>query len=165
MQPVIVWKSPPLHRLLKSCSCSSERSKVRLVALRWFVVAHLIAVSSAGAQDSATVGQFSSVMTWPWMAVHAHVLPTGKVLYWPPFNLGDNPTLWDPSTNTNTAATHAGANVFCSGHAFLANGQLFVAGGHVTNYVGLPSAYLYDPFNNSWTQLPNMNNSRWYPTS
>jgi hypothetical protein len=38
----------------------------------------------------------AAVMTWPWMAVHAHMLPTGKVLYWPQFNNGDNPTLWDP---------------------------------------------------------------------
>src|SRR5260370_30551394 len=121
MQPVIVWKSPPLHRLFKSCSGFSERSKVRLVALRWFVVAHFIAVSSASAQEPGTVGQFSSVITWPNMAVHAHVLPTGRVLWWPAYDLGDNPTLWDPSTNTNTAATHAGANIFCSGHAFLAN--------------------------------------------
>ena len=165
MQPVIGWKSLGLGRPLKSCSCSSERLKVRLGALRWFVVAHFIAVSSASAQDPATVGRFSSVMSWPYMAVHAHVLPTGKVLWWPPFGNGDNPTLWDPSTNTNTPATHAAANIFCSGHAFLPDGQLFVAGGHITNWVGLPNACTYNPLNDTWTRLPDMNNSRWYPTS
>src|SRR5207253_2160145 len=74
------------------------------------------------AQDPATVGQFSSVVPWPYRAVHAHVLPTGKVLWWPPFDNGDNPTYWDPSTNTNTPTTQAGANIFCAGHAFLTNG-------------------------------------------
>src|SRR6266496_6708086 len=123
---MIGWKSLPLGRPLKSGSRSSERLKVRLVALRCFAVAHFIAVSSASAQDPGTVGQFSSVTTWPYKAVHAHVLPTGKVLWWPSFANGDNPTLWNPSTNTNTPVTHAGANIFCSGHAFLANGQLFV---------------------------------------
>ena len=59
-----------------------------------------------------------------------NLLPTGKVLWWPSFANGDNPTLWDPATNTNTPLTHAGANIFCAGHAFLTNGQLFVAGGH-----------------------------------
>ena len=146
-------------------SCSSERLKVGVVVLCCFAVGHLIAVSSARAQDPATVGQFSSVMTWPWIAVHAHLLPTGKVLYWPQFANGDNPTLWDPSTNTNTAGTHVGANIFCSGHAFLPNGQLLVAGGHIANNVGLPNAYTYNPLNDTWTRLPDMNNGRWYPTS
>ena len=146
-------------------SCSSERLKVGVVVLGCFAVAHLIAVSSARAQDPATVGQFSSVMSWPWIAVDAHLLPTGKVLYWPQFANGDNPTLWDPSTNTNTAGTHAGGNIFCSGHAFLPNGQLLVAGGHINNFVGLPNAYTYNPLNDTWTRLPDMNNGRWYPTS
>src|SRR5713226_6060943 len=140
-------------------------TSTRVVALLSLLISLFFAASSLRAQNSATVGQFSSVMTWPYVAVHAHVLPTGKVIWWPPFNLADNPTLWDPSANTNTAATQEGNNIFCSGHAFLSNGQLFVAGGHNGNYVGLPNARTYNPFNNSWTQLPNMNNGRWYPTS
>ena len=91
---------------------------------------------SAWAQSASTVGQWSSVMTWPYIATHAQVLPTGKVLWWPPFADGDNPTLWDPATNTNTAAPRVGANIFCSGFAFLPNGQLLVAGGHVDMFYG-----------------------------
>src|SRR5260370_37383347 len=109
MQPVIVWKSPPLHRLFKSCSGFSERSKVRLVALRWFVVAHFIAVSSASAQEPGTVGQFSSVITWPNIAVPAHVLPTGRAPRGAAYDSGDNATPWDPSPATTHAGTHAGA--------------------------------------------------------
>src|SRR6266480_943790 len=125
----------------------------------------LLLVSSVSlAQDPATVGQWSSVMSWPYLAVHAHVLPTGKVLWWPSFNLGDNPQLWDPTTNMLTAGPKAGANIFCSGHAFLPDGRLWVAGGHVGNYVGIPNANIYDPFSNAWTRLPDMNNGRWYPT-
>src|SRR6266576_2607880 len=165
MQPVIGWKSRPFDRPLKPCSCSSERLKVRLVALRCLAVAHFIAVSAVSAQDPATVGQFSSVMPWPYKAVHAHLLPTGKVLWWPSFAAGDNPTLWNPSTNTNTAVTRAGANIFCSGHAFLPNGQLLVAGGHAGTWIGLPNAYTFNPLDNSWTRLPDMNNGRWYPTN
>ena len=159
------WPSLPLDRPLKSCSRSSERLKVRLVALPCFVVAHLIAVSSASAQDPGTVGQVSSVTTWPYRTVHAHLLPMGKVLWWPPFENGDNPTLWNPSTNTNTALTHVGANIFCSGHAFLPDGQLLVAGGHLGTWMGLPNAYIYNPLNDTWTRLPDMNNGRWYPTN
>src|SRR6266566_414896 len=98
------WTSLPFDRPLKSCSRSSERLKVRLVALRCVVVAHLIAISSASAQGPGTVGQFSSVMTWPYKAVHAHVLPTGKVLYWGHYVGGPSPQLCNPSTITNTAA-------------------------------------------------------------
>ena len=59
----------------------------------------------------------------------------------------------------------AGANIFCSGHAFLPDGTLLVAGGHVSDYVGIPNTYNYDPFSGSWTRLPDMNNGRWYPTN
>ena len=104
-------------------------------------------------------------MTWPYKAVHAGLLPTGNVLWWPSFTNGDNPTIWNPSTNTNTAVTHAGANIFCSGLAFLPNGQLLVAGGHKNTWVGLPNAYLFNSADNSWTRLPDMNNGRWYPTN
>src|SRR5438874_2592761 len=125
----------------------------------------LILASSAPAQDPATVGQWSAVTSWPYLAIHAHVLPNGKVMWWPGFTNGDNPTLWDPSTGTNTPLAKAGANIFCSGHAFLPDGTLLVAGGHVMDYVGIPSTNNYDPFSGSWTRLPDMNNGRWYPTN
>jgi hypothetical protein len=164
---MIDWKSLPLplDRPLKLCSRFSDRPKVGLVALRWFVVAHFIAVSSASAQDPGTVGQFSSVMTWPYMAIHANLLPTGKVMWWPGFDDARNSQLWNPATHANTATAQAEANIFCSGHAFLAGGRLLVAGGHVVSWVGLPDAYIYNPFNGSWTRLPNMNKGRWYPTN
>jgi Galactose oxidase-like, Early set domain/Fibronectin type III domain/Glyoxal oxidase N-terminus len=162
MQPARSRKSLAFWEAVKPCSCSSERLKVRLVALRCFVVAHFIGVSSASAQDPATVGQFSSVMTWPYEAIHAHLLPTGKVLF---ETRGDHSQLWNPETNLVTPAAASGANIFCSGHAFLPNGQLLVAGGHVSNYVGLPNAYTYNPLDDSWTRLPDMNNARWYPTN
>ena len=56
-------------------------------------------------------------------------------------------------------------NIFCSGHAFLADGKLFVAGGHIQDDVGLPNASMYDPFTAQWSSAPNMNAGRWYPTT
>ena len=112
-------------------------------------LALLLLISPGNGQDPGTVGQWSAVMTWPYTEVHAHVLPTGKVLFWPAFSQGDNPQLWDPTTNVVTAGPKAGANIFCSGHAFLPDGRLLVAGGHGGfNYVGIPNAYIYDPFSN-----------------
>jgi hypothetical protein len=42
---------------------------------------------------------------------------------------------------------------------------LLVAGGHVEPYIGLPYATIYNPFQNTWTRVPNMNDARWYPTN
>ena len=160
-----VGRSFGFQHSLKCCLTGAQPLRAAIIGWYCLVAAHLTLTSTASAQNPDTIGQFSPVMSWPWIAVHAHLLPTGKVLYWPQFNLGDNPTLWDPSTNTNTAGTHAGANIFCSSHAFLPNGQLLVAGGHIANNVGLVNAYTYNPLNNSWTRLPDMNNARWYPTN
>ena len=77
---------------------SSIHHPIGLLARYSLFGGFLSLVSSVSvAQDPATVGQWSSVMSWPYKAVHAHVLPTGKVIWWPPFDQGDNPTLWDPA--------------------------------------------------------------------
>ncbi|MBA3573014.1 MAG: kelch domain-containing protein, partial [Pyrinomonadaceae bacterium] len=106
-------------------------------------------------------------MTWPYAAIHAHLLPTGKVLFWSKRFGADNnhSQLWNPESNSFTAATNPAGNIFCAGEAFLPDGRLLVAGGHVDNYVGLPDAYTYKPSTNTWTRLPDMNNGRWYPTN
>ena len=114
---------------------------------------------------SATVGQWGPVLNWPLVTVHSHMLPTGKVLLWA---YGQDPRrIWDPATGQIETAIPAapGYNIFCVGHSFLADGRLFVAGGHVQNGWGLPNASIYDPVANTWTRVPDMNAGRWYPTS
>lgn len=135
-----------------------------------------IATSSTGttATSAATVtvttgsptGQWTPVQTWPWMAAHAHLLPNGKVLFWPSFGNGNNPTLWDPVANTFGSVPMAAYNIFCSGHSFLPDGTLLVTGGHNgSSGYGYPYASIYNPTQNSWTQIPNMQDARWYPTN
>jgi hypothetical protein len=102
-------------------------------------------------------------MNWPIVAVHMHLLPTGKVMLWP---YGDDPRLFDPANSTMITLPRMGENPFCAGHSFLADGRLFVSGGHFgSNGVGINSAYIYNPFSNTWAALPDMNNNRWYPSS
>ncbi len=137
-------------------------ARVPFLRLIWI---SLLLVTAAVAQDPTQVGQWTATSDWPFAAVHTHVLPTGKVLFWPAFDLGDNPTLWDPATGSFTPVPMAGWNIFCAGHAFLPNGQLLVAGGHVALNYGLPNAVIYDPVANTWIQQPNMNAGRWYPTN
>jgi hypothetical protein len=55
--------------------------------------------------------------------------------------------------------------VFCSGHSFLADGQLLVTGGHLNDERGLPDANIFDPRANTWTPVQPMHWGRWYPTN
>ncbi len=54
--------------------------------------------------------------------------------------------------------------LFCAGHTTLADGRVFIAGGHITDYMGYPHAVIFDPATNGFTSLPDMNTGRWYPT-
>jgi len=58
-------------------------------------------------------------------------------------------------------------NVFCSGHSFLPDGRLLVAGGHKdveNDGDGEKHINIFDFRSNSWVKSPEeMNNGRWYP--
>jgi len=96
---------------LRSCRSFCRTTNRLQFWLGFIFLDSLILASSAVGQDPATVGQWSAVMSWPYLAVHAHVLPTGKVLWWTSFNQGDNPQLWDPTTNVVTAGPKAGTKL------------------------------------------------------
>src|SRR5438045_9490128 len=76
----------------------------------------LLTLSVVEGQGTTTVGEWSPVMTWPYEAIHAHVLQTGKVLFW---TRRDHSQLWDPAANTVTSTAASGANIFCSAHSLL----------------------------------------------
>lgn len=121
-----------------------------------------ILVQYSGSPDPAVYGQWSDVMDWEIIAIHAHLLPTGQVLAWE--RLGQT-RLWDPATGTLSTPSQPGFDSFCTGHAFLPDGRLLVLGGHIQDGVGLPNSATYDPDRNEWNAGPNMNAGRWYPTS
>lgn len=56
-------------------------------------------------------------------------------------------------------------NIFCSGHCFQPNGNLFVVGGHVIDGEGAQQACVYNPFEDTWTTLDSPNDGRWYPSA
>src|SRR5688572_11762258 len=49
--------------------------------------------------DSATQGEWGQSMTWPGVAIHAHLLPSGKVLFWGAEDRQADTQIWDPVTN------------------------------------------------------------------
>ena len=117
------------------------------------------------------IGQWSLVAPLPYFPVHTHMLPTGKVMFWQ--GLGESGDgggvsggdAWDPANQSVSILSKPDYDSFCTGHSFLADGTLFVAGGHISDFVGLSRASIYNPFTNAWSNLPNMNAGRWYPTT
>ncbi len=115
--------------------------------------------------QASTTGSWSPLETWPYRAVHAHLLPNGKVLFWSYYDEALTPQIWDPTSDSVVPAASISYSIFCAGHSFLADGRLLVTGGHQADYVGFPNASIYDPLSNTWTATPNMNAGRWYPTN
>lgn len=117
------------------------------------------------------------------VAIHAHLLPNGQVLYWgrrknpgnasfDSLNEHDcHPFLFDPQTKKSTPAPQPkdkngkDINLFCSGHALLPDGRLLVVGGHLFDSEGIVQATIYDPKTNQWSATQEMNHGRWYPTA
>jgi Domain of unknown function (DUF1929) len=99
---------------------------------------------------------------------HAAVLRTGRVLFLPE---ADTKTtlLWDPSDEVTPQfeflVDQPDERLFCSGHAFLSDGRLLVAGGGGGGPSGVDRAYAFDPVAKTWTKTAgNMTVDRWYPT-
>ena len=137
------------------------------------------ASADLGAADPKEVGRWDPKFSLPNVAIHTHLLPNGKVLFWgrrdqPDQSLDEHfctPQIWDPATRTTMptpkptlADGRTTVNLFCSGHTFLPDGRLLVAGGHFADSKGIDQAAIYDYRTNAWTALPVMNNGRWYPT-
>jgi hypothetical protein len=116
------------------------------------------------AGQPATQGQWSAVQQWPAKAVHAHLLPDGRVMVWPSRD-GDPIVIWNPAVGTFERQAAPGLNLFCSGHTLMADGSLFVAGGHIDDRQGTRTATIYNARTDRWARIPRMNAGRWYPTT
>jgi hypothetical protein len=136
-------------------------------------------------ESAAVRGQWGEVFDLPNVGIHAHLLPNELVLMWgrrdhPEQSLDEHsctPFLWDWRTGSVTFTPSptrldgiTTVNLFCAGHSFLADGRLFVAGGHLADSDGLSQTSAYDATTNTWTPLAPMATAggqevrRWYPT-
>ena len=151
---------------------------VRYTAPKDFVTVQPVAA------DPAKVGQWSDPLPLKNVAIHAHLLPTGKILYWGRrkefgsevfATLNDHAcqtSILDPDTGqsretANQPALKDGStvNLFCSGHTFLPDGRLMVVGGHLFDSQGVNQSCIYDPVTDRWTAEAEMNKGRWYPSA
>jgi hypothetical protein len=118
--------------------------------------------SPTESSSSAARGQWGPTFQTPVVGIHASLLATGKVLFWGERGAAH---VWDPA--------HPGAGftplsktyqVFCSGHTFLPDGRLLIAGGKITGENGDPRAVIFDPATGSWSPTGSMAQGRYYPT-
>ncbi len=130
------------------------------------------------ASTSHITGEWSAVLDWPVMAIHAHLMPNGKVLAWDASpddadlapetraaSKGTRVTLWDPLTNQHTRVDSIDTILFCSGHAHLPDGRLFTAGGTIgPGNNSIADTKVFDHELNTWLAGPSMSFARWYPT-
>ena len=111
----------------------------------------------------ALVGQWSSPVTLPAVAVNLILLRNNQVLF---YQDGTTPTVWNYVQNTFKSIPES-ADLFCSGHALLSDGRVLVVGGYggSTNVYGIKNAEIFDPVDQTWTAVPDMQYRRWYPTA
>jgi hypothetical protein len=83
--------------------------------------------------------------------------------------LSDNQSsyrIWHPDTNTFTTPQPIPFNHFCSGNVILPDGSVFFTGGGTSGDPGVDEATdIYNPFTDTWTNLPNLGIDRWYATT
>jgi hypothetical protein len=156
------------------------------------------------AQTLDQIGQWSGVVNLPLVPIHVNLLPTGEVLMWNHAHVEifedachrhvkDNPTpyVWKydaPMSQTNPSlvsvpdvfanGTHTD-EIYCSGHSFLPDGRLLIAGGHLSKwnsdaknktvnleFTGSPQIHFFNSTSRTWVlNAVDMSNGRWYPTT
>lgn len=102
---------------------------------------------------------------------HAALLRTGEVIF---LESGTDTILWDPSNEVTPqftvipgSTTGLTADLFCSGHVVLSDGQLLVVGGGGGGPGAASSVqgWKYEPVAHTWTRTADMTTQRWYPTA
>ena len=116
----------------------------------------------------AGTGQWAAPITWPEVAIHAALLPNGHVLTWG--RSDRQPSVWTPPATVGGAGSFVSmpetSDLFCSGHTFLPDGRILIAGGHSgTNSLGIRNSAIFNFATNTFTAGPLMENGRWYPTN
>ena len=99
-----------------------------------FVVLALVAPSLGQPSSDGQWDPPPGGYDWPLAAIHAVHLHTGDILVWdthfPPSNPPQHPKLWNPADGAFTDVP-TDSDLFCAGHAALADGSILVAGGGV----------------------------------
>ncbi|HEV7914217.1 MAG TPA: PA14 domain-containing protein [Albitalea sp.] len=130
--------------------------------------------------DAHLKGMWGEVQNWPLIAVHAVLMPDGRVLTYGTDGAGAQTgnfiyDVWDPeggfADGHLTLPNGTGTDIFCSSQLVLPQGgAVFVAGGDnwtgtATTNTGNNNSNLFAYEGNSLTRGNNMNRARWYSSS
>lgn len=133
-----------------------------------------IGVEAQGLDDRATRGEWSDVLPWSFIPIHASIDQDGNVLTYG--GKGAGPTLdefnldvWDPALgfgpDAHTTTQHGlGTNLFCS--FAMSNPDApgtVILGGTISGNQGLPD-FVAQYSNGELTRFPAMHHPRWYGT-
>ena len=122
-----------------------------------------VSVSVDNSGSPAIVGSWSSPVTIPTVAVNLLLLKNNSLMF---YEDGSTATVWDYLNNKFTSVPTS-TDLFCSGHALMADGRVLAVGGYgqSANTIGIANAEIFDPSTNAWTSVPPMAFRRWYPTA
>src|ERR1051326_2318198 len=112
----------------------------------------LLLTPKPGRAQAPDTGSWGPVLNWI-NAVHLALMPNNKVMMYDEMG---RYRLYDPATNQLTSPAHPGYISQCGGMCQMADGKLFIMGGGgpvIANAIKYPS--IYDPFTDSWVDLPN----------
>jgi YVTN family beta-propeller protein len=130
--------------------------------------------------DANTSGMWSPVTSWPLIAIHAVVLPDGRLLTYGTNAVGKQTgyfdyDVWDPAGGLDgghlTLPNETQTDLFCSASLVLPQGDAVVltggdnwTGSGTTN-TGNDNSNIFSPGNNTLTRGNNMNRARWYASA
>ena len=146
-------------------------------------------IAAAAVGTPAEIGRwnFDATVTFPIVAIHAALLPTGKVMVFsypqvPEWKNSAEAYLWDPATGHVTRkdpplwldpkdGVLKPANIWCAGQTFTADGELVVFGGNLDFESGptelegpQQGLHVRSLRARTWHEQPDMAHGRWYPT-
>jgi YVTN family beta-propeller protein len=142
------------------------------------ILAVLLAALPAAANNVS--GAWSPVHPWPLIAVHAVLMPDGRILSYGSKANGQQTAssiydVWDPSGGLDgghsTLANSSGTDIFCSSQLVVpGGGQVFIAGGDnwtgtSTTNTGNNNSNTFNYGINTLTRQNAMNRARWYSSS
>jgi hypothetical protein len=112
-------------------------------------------------------GQWSSLQTFPMVAISSILMDNGSFIFWDGWQQPEPSVVWNPAAPQTFTTIDAPDSVFCDGAAQLPDGRIIVIGGYgglSTGQIGIVDTNIFDPATNTWSRVANMHLPRWYPS-